>query len=157
MTYEIYECECKNLADLLNFNKDKIPRARRIFKNLCEVEKLLQTGITIKVLVDELNKNGFEIGFRVFEVELYRARKKQRQKVTGYFKTKSVIDINITAPISSSETKQTSNLSHEKNIDIPVNKTALGIKESSRLNEELAKQFENKPTALSFNKNKETK
>lgn len=69
----------KNLADALNLDKERIPRARRFFKNLPEIESLLKTGITIKSLVNDLNANGFEIEFKTFEGELYRARKKQKK------------------------------------------------------------------------------
>lgn len=69
----------KDLADLLNTNKEYIPRARRVFNNLNKIESILSTGITLKSLVYIINENGFEIKFDSFKNDIYQARKKLKK------------------------------------------------------------------------------
>lgn len=73
--------EYKNLAELLNKNKEGIPRARRFRDNLTKIESILSTGIRIRYLVECLNKNDFEITMKAFKEELHKARKKLKQQV----------------------------------------------------------------------------
>lgn len=98
--------EYKDLIDALNFKKEKIPRDRRIFINIALIESFLKTGITIKSLVEDLNENGFIIGYDDFKNGLNRARKKlktQGNKQTGIIK--------------SGNTQQQQVFSYEKNIN----------------------------------------
>lgn len=131
-------------------DSEKRTKSSRLNDVFDDIENALKNGISRQAIIELLAENGLEISMKSFESTLARLRRKRKDTA---IKNNQVI----TAPISSYETKQTSSFSYEKNTEIPTNKTALGIKESSRINEELAKQFENKPTALSFNKNKETK
>ena len=82
--------EYQDLIDALNFKKEKIPRDRRIFINIALIESFLKTGITIKSLVEDLNENGFIIGYDDFKNGLNRARRKlktQGNKQTGVIKS----------------------------------------------------------------------
>ena len=126
-------------------DSEKRSKSSRLNDVIDDVENALKNGISRQAIIELLAENGLEMSFKTFESTLARLRRKRKNTA---IKNHQVI----TAPISSPETKQTSNFSHEKNIVIPENKTVLSIKESSKLNEALAKQFENKPTALSFNK-----
>lgn len=73
----------KELAELLNENKEYIPRARRIFNNLTKIEIILATGITINSLVSILKENGFEIKFESLKNDIYQARKKLKKSQDG--------------------------------------------------------------------------
>jgi hypothetical protein len=69
----------KELAQCLNKEQDGAPRARRIYLNLNKIESILETGVTIKYLVEQLNENGFIIKTISFYEELGLAKKKLKK------------------------------------------------------------------------------
>jgi hypothetical protein len=113
----------KDLADCLNFDKERIPRARRFRAHFTKIEVALETGITIKSLVAYLNENGFSITFKTFEGELYRARKFLKEKS----KNKPIAENKINPII----TKQQTILPHGKIINDNMEETLDDFEEAA--------------------------
>lgn len=118
-----------------NQKRTKSSRLNDVFD---DIEHALKNGVSRQAVIELLAKNGFEISMKSFESSLARLRKKRKETktVSVSFETKSVPDI------KQGVNQIKESFSTEKVIEeTPINKSALGIKAASKLNEELAKQF----------------
>lgn len=166
--------EYEKLADLLK-NNDESSKSSRINAYLKEIEYLLKNGtgkspITTKTLVKKLNENGFCIKQKTFEIYLYRARKKNKSvdnmpivSISTDNKSKNVKhseninnqdSINSESSLSleerakkySTQKPLLKNRENQETSEIKTEETqVLSIREKTKNNEEIAKQFVNKP------------
>ena len=116
-----------------NQKRTKSSRLNDVFD---DIEHALNNGISRQSIIDLLAENGFEISMKTFESSLARLRKKRKEHA----------DIKSSSDIQTDIKTVNNNFSTNKLTENPAiipnpNKTALGIKAASKLNEELAKQF----------------
>lgn len=112
-------------------DNEKRSKSARLNDLLDDIENALKNGISRQSVIELLAENGFEISMKSFESTLARLRRKRKDSA---IKNNQVI----TVPISSSETKQTSNFSHEKNIDVALSALPLSSVEDTPIKKHLS-------------------